>query len=61
MHEGSDSSQRHAPRIVLGELSPAAALALIKGIQQVAAAALLAEPLPLAGPVELRHFDVHLR
>jgi len=60
MHEGSNISQEHAPRIVFRELGAAAALALIEGVQQVAAAALLAKPLTLAGPLELGHLDVHL-
>ena len=51
---------RDAPRVVLGELGAAAALALVEGVQQVAAAALLAEPLALACPVEFGHLDVHL-
>jgi hypothetical protein len=46
---------------VLGELRAAAALALVEGVEQVAAAALLAEALPLAGAVELWHLYVHLR
>ena len=46
---------------MLRELGAAAAFALVEGVQQVAAAALLAKTLALAGAVELRHLDVHLR
>ncbi len=45
---------------MLGELGAAAAFALIEGVQKMAAPALLAKPLTLAGPFELGHLNVHL-